>query len=179
MRNLARGLLAAACALGVFTACGGGGGGAVPATLALQTITVTTQPAGPESPFGSSLGGLFAAHVFLHQPELFDSYIATSPALWWDDEAEFHAEAALAETREDVDSQLVLAVGELEENPRIPMLAQFKMVTNVHRMAESLSSRGYESLRLTKMVLDGESHTSVVPVALTRGLRAIYSSRPG
>ena len=28
---------------------------------------------------------------------------------------------------------------------------------------------------LTKLVLEGESHTSVVPVALTRGLRAIYT----
>ena len=75
----------------------------------------------------------------------------------------------------DIDANLVLAVGGLEEDPRVPMLAQFKMVSNVHELEERLLSREYPSLHVTKLVLEGESHTSVVPVALTRGLRSIYS----
>ncbi|MDX1393175.1 MAG: alpha/beta hydrolase-fold protein [Gemmatimonadota bacterium] len=124
--------------------------------------------------FGASLGGLFAFHVFLERPGLFDGYIATSPALWWGDEAAFAAEAARAAAADDVDASLVLAVGGLEEDPRIPMLERFKMVTNVERMAETLRARDYARLRLTELVLAGESHTSVVPVALTRGLRLLH-----
>lgn len=40
----------------VLAACGGGGSSG-PVVLALQTIQVLTQPQGPESPFGTTLGG--------------------------------------------------------------------------------------------------------------------------
>lgn len=125
--------------------------------------------------FGSSLGGLFVTHAFFTRPDAFDAYLATSPALWWGGEVAFGAEEDLAARVEDVEAALVLAVGGLEENPAIPMLARFKMVTNVDRMTERIEQRAYPSLALTKLVLDGETHTSVVPVALTRGLRAILA----
>lgn len=33
---------------------------------------------------GHSFGGLFAIHTLIHQPDIFNSYIAVSPSLWWD-----------------------------------------------------------------------------------------------
>ena len=90
----------------------------------------------------------------------------------------FDMERERAATGQEVASKLVLAVGGLEESPRIPMLAQFKMVTNVHRLEERLGSDAYPTLQLSKFVFEGESHTSVVPVALTRGLRTIFSAGP-
>ncbi|HSU16973.1 alpha/beta hydrolase [Longimicrobium sp.] len=36
---------------------------------------------------GESLAGLFIVETFLVQPELFDTYIALSPSLWWNAEA--------------------------------------------------------------------------------------------
>lgn len=128
--------------------------------------------------FGSSLGGLFSLWAFLTAPESFGAFIATSPAIWWDHERLFELEAALAQSRSDVDGRLVLAVGELEELAHIPMLARFKMVTNVRAMAERLAARNYRSLALTTQVLAGETHTSVVPAALLRGLRAICRPAP-
>jgi predicted alpha/beta superfamily hydrolase len=35
--------------------------------------------------FGHSYAGLFTMYTFLTQPELFDSYIASDPALWWNE----------------------------------------------------------------------------------------------
>ena len=128
--------------------------------------------------FGSSLGGLFALWAMLEAPDSFDAFIATSPAIWWDGGMLFDREEALAAMRDDVATTLVLAVGALEEDPRIPMLSQFRMVTNVREMSARLESRGYPSLSLATLVLDGESHTSVVPVALTRGLRRIHRPTP-
>ncbi len=34
---------------------------------------------------GESLAGLFVVETFLHEPQLFDTYIAISPSLWWND----------------------------------------------------------------------------------------------
>ncbi len=33
--------------------------------------------------YGHSLGGLYAGHIFLEQPDLFDGYMALDPAFWW------------------------------------------------------------------------------------------------
>lgn len=35
---------------------------------------------------GHSFGGLFAVHTFVHHPDVFDSYLAISPSLWWDNQ---------------------------------------------------------------------------------------------
>lgn len=123
--------------------------------------------------FGSSLAGLFTLYALSTEPDAFDHYIAVSPALWWDDEVLFSMEADLAAERRDVDADVFLAVGALEEDARNPMLARFRLVTNVERLAETLRGRGYPSLRLRTSVLEGETHTSVVPVALARGLRGL------
>ncbi len=36
---------------------------------------------------GESLAGLFVVETFLQQPKLFDTYVALSPSLWWNDMA--------------------------------------------------------------------------------------------
>jgi predicted alpha/beta superfamily hydrolase len=39
--------------------------------------------------FGHSFGGLMSAYCLVNHPEMFNSYIAVSPALWWDKESIF------------------------------------------------------------------------------------------
>lgn len=43
---------------------------------------------------GESLAGLFVMETFFEQPKLFDTCIALSPSLWWNDEALVHSAAA-------------------------------------------------------------------------------------
>lgn len=128
--------------------------------------------------FGSSLGGLFVLHAMLERPSAFDAYISVSPAIWWDDGFLLRREAELAARRSDLDATLFMAVGSGEERPDIPALAPFKMVTNLRAFADRLSGRSYRSLDLATLVAEGESHTSVVPVALARGLRYLFARRP-
>ncbi len=124
--------------------------------------------------FGSSLGGLFALWTFLTAPESFSHYIAASPSIWWDNEMLFGLEERMAAARKDVAANLFLGVGALEERAEIPMLAQFKLITNLAKMADTLKSRTYPSLRIASEVIAGESHTSVVIPALVRGLRFFF-----
>lgn len=121
--------------------------------------------------FGSSLGGLFTLHAMLERPEAFEAYVAVSPAIWWDDSFLMRREEALASSRDDLEVSLFLAVGGEEERADIPALAPFRMVSNVEALAARLRQRSYPSLELSTFIADGESHTSVVPVALTRALR--------
>jgi len=124
--------------------------------------------------FGSSLGALFTLYAMLERPDAFDGYIAVSPALWWDDAFLLRREEELAGAREDLDARLYLAVGANEERPEIPALAPFKMVSNVETFAVRLERRGYPSLELTTDVVDDASHTTVVPIALTRALQHLF-----
>lgn len=43
---------------------------------------------------GESLAGLFVVETFLLEPDLFDTYVAISPSLWWNDRGLVHAAAA-------------------------------------------------------------------------------------
>ena len=130
--------------------------------------------------FGASLGGLFVAWTLVTEPGSFDHYIAASPALWWDGEMLFSLEDEHAARREDLAASVFLGVGSLEEGVGLPWLDRFRTVTNVRRLRERLEGRGYRSLRVDAQVFEGETHTSVVPVVLTRGLRKALGRRaPG
>jgi hypothetical protein len=128
--------------------------------------------------FGASLGGLFVAWTLVTEPGSFDHYIAASPALWWDGEMLFALEEERAAGRADVAASVFLGVGSLEEGVGLPWLDRFRTVTNVRRLRERLESRGSPSLRVDARVFEGETHTSVVPVVLTRGLRWALGRRP-
>jgi predicted alpha/beta superfamily hydrolase len=125
--------------------------------------------------FGSSLGGLFTLYAMMERPDAFDAFISVSPALWWGDGFLLSREEELAADLDDLDTTLFLAVGGGEEREDIPMLAPFKLVSNVQALAERIEAREYESLNIATFIPDGESHTTVVPVALTRGLRFVFS----
>lgn len=131
--------------------------------------------------FGSSLGGLFAAYTLLTRPETFSRYLITSPALWWNEGevlalADATKTADATETADALDRhadglRVYLAAGSREEDPAIPMLAPYRLVSNTRELGSRLAARGFD---VTVDVLDGETHTSAVPVSLARGLRAVF-----
>jgi len=125
--------------------------------------------------FGSSLGGLFAAYTLLTAPETFSRYLVTSPALWWNG-GEALALTERTETtttldRHRKDLRIYLAAGSREEDPAIPMLAPYRLVSNTRELGRRLEA---SDLDVTVDILDGETHTSAVPVSLARGLRALF-----
>lgn len=129
--------------------------------------------------FGASLGGLFVTWALLSEPGSFRHYIASSPSLWWDAETVFALEERDAARREGVAASVFLGAGSLEEGVAgMPWLDRFRTVTNVRRLAGRLESRGHAGLRVQAHVFEGETHTSVVPAVLTRGLRWALGPAP-
>ena len=120
--------------------------------------------------FGSSMGGLFVTHALHEAPGLFDAYLAVSPALWWGGAELLDRTATVPDGGAP---RVWLGAGGLEEAEHIPMLARFRLISNARTLRERLVADGFPVETTTFEEIVGESHTSVVPVALTRGLRAL------
>jgi predicted alpha/beta superfamily hydrolase len=133
---------------------------------------------GDSTLFGTSLGGLFAVHVLRTAPDWVDHIIATSPSLWWNDDEtlrRIEAGGGGAGAAPGRLPDVFLAVGGGEEGPRVPQLNRYKLVTNTRRLFEELSTGRLPAGSAHMEVIEGESHTSVVPSALTRGLRKVLA----
>ncbi|MGI9517121.1 MAG: alpha/beta hydrolase-fold protein [Pirellulaceae bacterium] len=60
---------------------------------------------------GHSFGGLFAIHTLVHEPELFNAYIAISPSLQWDDQKLVGQAEAFLHERPELACALYMTTG--------------------------------------------------------------------
>lgn len=67
---------------------------------------------------GESLAGLFITEIFFLQPELFDTYIALSPSLWWNAEELVRRAGPRLRTRPDI--PLTLYLSSADEDNIVP-----------------------------------------------------------
>jgi predicted alpha/beta superfamily hydrolase len=119
---------------------------------------------------GMSLGGLFVLHTLFTAPHTFKRYIAASPGLYWDERKVFDIEAAQAATIKDLPVHLFLSAGGLEEN----MDADCRFVSSVYELEARLRRRAYPNLAMHFHVFPEETHMSVFPAALSRGLTTVF-----
>jgi uncharacterized protein len=123
---------------------------------------------------GHSYGGLFGTYVLLTEPELFKRYVIVSPSLWYGDRLIFNVERKTASTRRDIDRSIerhaFFAIGGAETRQAMgaPMVEQLKQFVN------SLEARKDPALSLALRVYPEETHASVFPGAVARGLLAIF-----
>lgn len=138
--------------------------------------------------WGHSFGGLFALHVLFNHPETYRTYLVNSPSINWSGGAILQDEAKLtaAMLQDQVAPRVLLTAGEYEErlaghvklHPGVTreqmqeMLTAFGMVTNVVALGDRLKALegppGYEA---ETIIFGEETHLSVIPAAISRGLR--------
>ena len=142
---------------------------------------------------GMSLGGLFAAWVLLSQPEEFERYLICSPSLWWDDDALMRTPPAWSDQGKNVSARVFLAAGDLERDEIVrvkfesapdafkPVLAALRnsqgkhlLAEHVEELAKRLSALQMPNLKVTCKIFDEETHESVYPSALSRGIGALF-----
>ena len=117
---------------------------------------------------GYSLGGLFGAYAMLSSPETFGRMILVCPSLWWDDNLLLKSEAEFAAGHKSLPVRLFMSDAELER----------KMAGTMLLMASAMVSHHYQGLQLTTKIFEGERHLSAFPVAVTRGLQAVFAEAP-
>ncbi|WP_078431713.1 alpha/beta hydrolase [Metabacillus halosaccharovorans] len=115
--------------------------------------------------FGHSLGGLFVLHTLFTSPTSFQTYIAGSPSIHWnqsiilEEERLFHQ---LCETGE-IKANVLVGIGELERWHH----------TNVGELAKSMVDRlsTRSCLKVEFIQFENEGHVSVLPPLISRSLR--------
>ena len=118
---------------------------------------------------GHSLGGLFALYTLFHEPALFQKYLISSPSLYWNDfemsgeETEYYGGR-----HKSLQARIFISAGSLEPDPMTP---------DIKQLVNLLRQRHYQGLEITENVFQDETHLSVIPFSLSRGMRVIYSQK--
>lgn len=113
---------------------------------------------------GHSLGGLFAVHAMLVRPELFNSYIAVSPSLQWDNFMMIDRAKEFFKNRKEFDRTLFTSLG----NEPGDIGDAFGMFRD-ELQRQQVKGFVWEAVRY-----DDEDHGSVVLRSHYAGLRKIY-----
>ncbi len=142
----------------------------------LKPFVASRHPVDPadQTLAGHSFGGLFGAWVLLNAPDAFNRYVLSSPSLFWNDNGSIQLARAFA-GRPAGPARVFVSVGELETRER----AGQDMVGVARAFAEALRGRkdAGVDVEVTLQVFPGESHISVVPGALMRGLVEVGALR--
>jgi uncharacterized protein len=149
--------------------------------------------------FGSSLGGLIGAWILLTAPDTFQRYILASPTISWNQEEVWQWEHAYASAHQDLQATVLVGAGSLEAPEVVranavhvgrnsPMVREqvesiiawydrlgWPRTTDLpHELAARLRSRNYAGLKIHAHTLPDETHMSVSPAILCRGLRYVF-----
>jgi ferri-bacillibactin esterase len=152
---------------------------------------------------GTSLGGLFGIWTLLTAPSTFRRYILASPALFWNDEEIWQWESECARARDDIRASVFLGAGMLETAACTRQAARVmaengpehlrdrakttiawcdrygwpRLAEILPELAAKLQSRHYASLDIQSQCLPDETHLSVPPVVVSRGLRYVFRAQ--
>lgn len=114
---------------------------------------------------GSSYGGLFAAWTMVNRPELFQRYIMTSPALYWDDYLFFKQEEELWQKSQTLNAKVYVSVGEKELEPFLQSVIRFR---------ERFTAHNYKGFEFTLHIMRERDHETSYIEALPNGLLYLY-----
>ncbi len=112
---------------------------------------------------GCSLGGLFTLYTLFTEPELFQRYVAASPAFSWDNETIYQFEKKYFETQSTAPAKLYMCMGGVERG-----------VSGFEKLAAHLKKRNYKTLQIETRVLDNIGHSGTKAEGYARGLQYIY-----
>lgn len=113
---------------------------------------------------GHSLGGLFAVHTLITQPDLFNSYVAVSPSLQWSDDATLKRAEEFFKTRKELHATLFTSIGNEPGDIGKDFVAFKELLSKTH-------IKGFES---EAVQMTDEDHGSVVLRSHYSGLRKVY-----
>lgn len=113
---------------------------------------------------GESLAGLFVVETLLVEPDLFDTYIAFDPSLWWNDQGLVNGAAEALRRLPKRPKTLYLASSSEEMTPG-----------TMQRFADVLSRTAPTELRWHHEKMPEERHATIYHPAALRAFRAVLA----
>jgi len=113
---------------------------------------------------GESLAGLFVVETLLLEPELFNTYIAFDPSLWW------NAHKLLDET-----SQRLHASPGLDRSLYVAGSSEPGMVELTHQLAEVLRDHAPSGLHWRVEQMPAEKHSTIFHPAAIAAFRTLFA----
>jgi hypothetical protein len=117
---------------------------------------------------GESLAGLFVVETFLKEPDLFDTYIAFDPSLWWNGQKLVNGLAEDLRKRPKLSKTLYVANSDDEMTPG-----------TMQRFADILSKNAPPGLRWHCERMPEEHHSTIYHPAALRAFRAVFKPSAG
>jgi len=112
---------------------------------------------------GCSLGGLFTMYTLFTHPEMFQRYVAASPAFGWDNEVLYQYEKKYFENKSNPSASLFMCIGGVETS-----------VPGFQKLTKYLNDRHYATLQIESRVLDNTGHSGTKGEGFARGLQFVY-----
>lgn len=117
---------------------------------------------------GESLAGLFVVETFLLEPDLFDTYIAIDPSLWWDDEKLALGAGRQLRDRPGLEKALYLANSGEKELGEV-----------MRRFAGVLAKDAPPGVRWHHEAMPEEEHSTIFHPAALKAFRAAFKPAAG
>jgi predicted alpha/beta superfamily hydrolase len=115
---------------------------------------------------GASLGGLFTLYSMFTKPDLFNGYVAVTPAVLVGDEWLLKYEEEFAKSGKSLNSRLYMTVGGNEAT---------SFVAPILRMNQRFAPGRYPKLAYDFRIIDGERHAGNQIESYNRGLRFVFA----
>jgi predicted alpha/beta superfamily hydrolase len=112
---------------------------------------------------GESLAGLFVVETFLLEPDLFDTYIAFDPSLWWNNQKLVNGAGERLRARPRLEKTLYLASSSDDTE-------------GTQRFAEILGKNAPPGLRWHYEKMPDEKHSTIYHPAALKAFRAVFKS---
>ena len=114
---------------------------------------------------GHSITGFYGCFLLFRHPGIFQKYLVVSPSLWFSNRVIFDYEKKYSQKKRSLPVAVYQASGALE-TPNIKDIAiEFGRV---------LEARKYQGMRFRSVIMEGEHHRSIFPLAFTRGLQFLF-----
>lgn len=147
---------------------------------------------GRQTLFGHSFGGLFALYALFRRPAAFRTWVAASPAIYWEDTVIARSREAL--TSDDwhgFKGRVLLSAGEYETAELAPFqrdrddadsrrthLSRIRTLEMAREWADQINVLAGRTDAATFERFTGENHMSVLPVAVNRAVQAAFAAAP-
>ena len=112
---------------------------------------------------GCSLGGLFTMYTLFTHPEMFNRYVASSPAFMWGDSLLYKCEKSYYANTFAPPAKLFICVGGVELS-----------VPGFEQLTSFLNKRRYKSLEIESKVLENTGHSGTKGEGYARGLQFVF-----